>query len=168
MSSNDVNPVEMDYVKSHVNAWILDTTRMRAVGFQWFIAIQGGLMVALANLAKTDSNAFLWMPVVLGLASCLSFYLWDRRNRFVFRSLHAIGARLVDRRLFGSDSEGKAVDGVHELVAGLQSEHEKWLPSWASLSSHTWAIRILTCTCAVCWVIVGVNLTANCSWTLPW
>jgi hypothetical protein len=134
------------YFEKHAIPWLLEHIKMRSIGLQIFTAIQGALMLGWSTHPS-------WPLPLLGLASCLSFYLWDSRNRYVFRSLHRMGEEIVDRHVFGAGRDGRALRGVHKFFTdALASSGRSW-PRLADFASHTWAIRIMLIVATLAWLL---------------
>ena len=69
--------LEAEYFEKQGMPWLVGHLTMRSTGLQVFTAIQGGLIVAWATRPH-------WALPLLGLISCLSFIMWDRRLRLLF------------------------------------------------------------------------------------
>lgn len=147
------------YSEKHVMPWLIEHIKLRALGFQIFSAIQGALAVAAANLMN-DNQETLWPIAAIGLSSCISFWIWDKRNRFVFRFIHKLLNEEIEKKMFTP-----TMQGIHGLTMNLQGEHEKrlGLPTFGevgSYQSHTMAMKIVNLACVFMWIsiIVGVAL----------
>jgi hypothetical protein len=138
------------YFEKHAIPWLLEHIKMRTTGLQIFTATQGALM-----LGWSTSRS--WPLVLMGLASCLSFFLWDSRNRYVFRNLHQMGEEIVDRHIFGTGADGHAKRGVHHFFVNALASSGRRLPRSAGLASHTWAIRIMLIVSMLAWFLLIVT-----------
>ena len=147
MNTNPTDPNErndakmrMAYFETHGLPYILHHLQMRNTGLQVFTAVRGALLLAWVTHPHLAIG-------VLGLSAVLSFWLWDQRNRFIFKTLREFGERLVDREIFGVGEDGKAKDGINKLLEGTITDSGRF-----SFFSHTWAIRVLLITSTVIWV----------------
>lgn len=141
---------EMDYFEKHSIPWITGHLSMRSIGLQVFIAIQGGLIIAWSN------KPVLALPIV-GIASCISFYLWDKRIRFVLQTLIQLGEDLVDINLFGKDDDGKAKKGMYNMWLKSTKTSENFkdrLKATFKGGSHTRAVEIMIYVSSVLWLIL--------------
>jgi hypothetical protein len=148
-ATEDADKVRREYVEKQVVPWLIAHLQMRSTGLQVFVAIQGALLYAFAATSH-------WALPVIGLTGCLSFGLWDARNRDVFTRLHALAEVIVDRPLFGVADDGYAKDGFHVQALGTLSRSGTLNPQVARTSglvSHTWAIRIMIYTAAFIWLV---------------
>lgn len=148
--------LKREYVERQVIPWMIAHLQMRSTGLQVFVAVQGALLYGFA------STKF-WGVSVLGLASCLSFALWDARNRDVFRRLHHLAEVAVDRSIFGEGPTGKATEGLHVQALGTLAASGSANPTLGrsgGFGSHTWAIRIMILTSAVIWIVQIVPVLA--------
>lgn len=138
--------LQIEYFQKHVVPWLIGHLTMRSTGLQIFTAIQGGLIVAWATRPY-------WALPLLGLTGCLSFIMWDRRNRFIFSKLHELGEQTVDRKVFGVAADGRARAGLHRMSVDALSRSGRLLPS----ASHTWAIRTIVIVSVVLWMSLIVS-----------
>ena len=144
--------VQIDYFARNAMPYMVGHLEMRSRALQIFTAIQGGLMYAWTQRPH-------WFLAVIGLASCLSIFLWDSRNRYIFRILRELGEKTVDRPVFGTGEDGKARTGVHRLMTNTLAASGRWFP-WCGkkvhFASHTWAIRIMLLSAFAVWVALVV------------
>jgi hypothetical protein len=145
----EIEKAKQEYVERQIIPWLTAHLQMRSTGLQVFVAIQGALLYAFV----TKGN---WALAVLGLASCVSFSLWDARNRDVFRRLHLIAESIIDKPLFGEAPSGHARDGLHAQALGTLTKSGSFNPELGyggGFSSHTWAIRIMIFTAGTVWIV---------------
>ena len=154
MKSNNLDKAKTEYVEKQILPWMIAHLQMRNTGLQVFVASQGALLFAFVNKGH-------WSLAVLGLASCLSFSLWDTRNRDVFRRLHTLAESIVDKQLFGETINGRAKNGLHAQALGTLVKSGSPNPELGrngGFSSHTWAIRIMIFTTGIVWVILLIEI----------
>lgn len=117
---------QIEYVRDHVLPWMLAHVRMRATGFQIFTAVQGALLATyIGSFGKLGRDK--WILPVLGLLSCLSSYLWDKRNLKITGILSEVGARFVESSVF-EDTEVARKQGFYHLTAYFQLQHRRFFP----------------------------------------
>ncbi len=144
----EIEKAKTEYVEKQIIPWLTAHIQMRGTGLQVFVAIQGALLYAFVTKGH-------WALAVLGLASCISFSLWDARNRDVFRRLHTLAESIIDKPLFGEGPSGCARDGLHVQALGTLTKSGYLNPDLGregGFSSHTWAIRVMIFTAAFVWV----------------
>lgn len=142
---NEEQQARLDYFQKHALPWQMEHLKFRAVGLQIFVAIQAGLLVAWSSLR-------IWPIAVFALAACLSFWLWDSRNRFIINKVHEWGREMADKLVFPTDSSGQPRDGVHVAFGLTLQASGKHVPALAGFKSHTWAVRILLLAAVILWV----------------
>jgi len=148
----DQVPPLQHYFETHGLPYLLEHTKMRTAGLQWYTAIQGALFVAWSHKPHP-------ILVLVGLTSAISFFLWDCRNRFVFRRLREWGETHVDRALFGVGGDGRALDGINKMF-----EDSIRRPK---LRSHTWAIRLLILFTSLGWGALAYYSLPGLPWRTP-
>jgi hypothetical protein len=154
---NDLEKAKTEYVEKQVIPWMIAHLQMRNTGLQVFVASQGALLFAFVNKGH-------WSLAVLGLASCVSFSLWDARNRDVFRRLHTLAESIVDKSLFGESISGRAKNGLHMQALGTLAKSGSTNPEIGQnggFSSHTWAIRIMIFTTGIVWLILLTEIICS-------
>lgn len=134
------------YFVKHVIPWLSGHLTMRSTGLQIFSAIQGGLLIGW-------STKHHWSIPVLGLISCLSFYLWDLRIRAVLRGLVQLGDLLIDQPRFGKAEDGHASNGLYAFICrhGGNPSLRKHI---YREGSHTWAINIILLGASLLWIFL--------------
>lgn len=135
----------LDYFQKHALPWQMEHIKFRAVGLQIFLAIQVGLLVAWSSLR-------IWPIAAFALVACLSFWLWDSRNRFIISKVHSWGREIADKFMFPTDGSGQPQDGVHVAFGLTLQASGKVFPRLSDFKSHTWAVRILLLAAVILWV----------------
>jgi hypothetical protein len=128
----------LDYFREHVVPWQMEHIKLRAIGLQFFIPVQGVLFGAW-HVSK------LWVVAVFGIISCISIFLWDERNRYIIGRVHHWGQQFADKVV-----EGVGEHGVYHTFGALleRSGH------FRALRSHTVAIRLLLVSTVLLWVLL--------------
>jgi hypothetical protein len=115
---------KIKYFEKNAIPYLLAHLNMRSLGLQIFTAVQGALMLAWA----TKPNIFF---AVVGFAGCLSFFLWDSRNRYIFNRLHELGEEVQDKPIFGVADNDRAKKGIHRMFRDTLGISRSPIP-WAT------------------------------------
>ena len=148
---NDHDRLRLEYFQKHALPWQIEHMKMRSIGLQVFIPTQG---VFLGAWGYSKLSLIPW----LAIASCLCWFLWDQRIRFVIGRVHEWGRELADRQLFPLDQQGRPTDGVHVAFGDALERSGRLTPPPSAWQSHTVAIRLLLLTACILWVLVLFGL----------
>lgn len=144
---NDEDKQKLDYFQKHALPWQFEHMKLRAIGIQVFIPIQG---VLLGAWSVSGSCFIPWF----GLVSCLSLFLWDERTRFIIGRVHQWGRELADCHFFPLNKDSNPTDGVHVVFGETLRQSGSLVPNPRGLKSHTLAIRILAVAAFVIWLMI--------------
>lgn len=147
MTMSEEDKLKLEYFQKHALPFLLEHIKLRAIGIQVFIPIQGVLFGAWH---------FSQLPFIawFGIASCIYLFLWDERIRFIASKVHEWGRHLADRHFFTLDKDGNPTDGVHVVFGGTLRDSGRIMPPFRAWKSHTVAIRFLLLTATVTWILV--------------
>ncbi len=146
------------YFENNAIPWLTAHLSMRSTGLELFTAAQAALVLAWAT--KTH-----WAIPALGLVSCLTFYLWDRRIRFMLRMVVLLGEQLVEKDLFGTGTDQPTTRGLYRMIAegfGAYTPTRGFFPRLRVAfqeGSHSWAVSLMTVSASILWLwllLVGV------------
>jgi hypothetical protein len=129
----------LEYFEKFVKPHQFEALRYRSIGIQVFWAAQAALFAA---WAASHNVALIWF----GLAACISFWLFDERNRFFILTVHEWGEQFADKHFFPC-KDGEPLDGVHVRFGRSMKKYP--------FKSHTFAIRLLLVASGLAWLVIG-------------
>lgn len=135
----------MEYFDKFAKPHLFESLRYRSLGVQIFWAAQAALFAAWA----ASHNVAL---IFFGLTACISYWLYDERNRYFMIAIHKMGEEFADKYFFPCDADGRPVDGIHVRIGKSIQRSGRF----RDLRSHTVAIRFLLISTALAWVIIGL------------